>query len=359
MARVLVAWADDTSTNLGLRVLAQGASALVSAALPGAEVVLQDYGHGPAPTNIGVPRTLAREAVGGGHGLATWVRGFDLVLDMRGGDSFTDIYGLTRLTQQCAFAEFVHHLGVPLVLGPQTLGPFTTRRGHLLGARGLRLARLVMARDPASAAVAARMGRPVDVRATDVVFALPVPAPSGDLDVVLNVSGLLWGADDHVSARGYRAEVEELIHGLRGQGREVTLLAHVLDSSSPDNDVPVVRELAQRHDLPAVVPEDLGEVRALLRGARVVVGSRMHACLNALSVGTPCVAMAYSRKFAPLFADLGWDRVVDLRVPGVAERVLALVDEASRAPAQAQVATARGRAEALLGDAVTALRGVL
>ena len=39
----------------------------------------------------------------------------------------------------------------------------------------------------------------------------------------------------------------------------------------------------------------------------------MHACLNSLSVGTPAIPLAYSRKFAPLLADSGWTRCVDLR----------------------------------------------
>jgi polysaccharide pyruvyl transferase WcaK-like protein len=39
----------------------------------------------------------------------------------------------------------------------------------------------------------------------------------------------------------------------------------------------------------------------------------MHACLNALSGGVPAVPLAYSRKFAPLLAQLGWTYGVDLR----------------------------------------------
>ena len=39
----------------------------------------------------------------------------------------------------------------------------------------------------------------------------------------------------------------------------------------------------------------------------------MHACLNALSVGTPAIPLAYSRKFEPLLSDLGWSHTVDLR----------------------------------------------
>ena len=75
------------------------------------------------------------------------------------------------------------------------------------------------------------------------------------------------------------------------------------------------------------VPEDLDDVRSVIASAHLVIGARMHACLNALSVGTPAVAMAYSRKFAPLLESIGWNAVVSLTETGAhAEEVLAHID---------------------------------
>lgn len=361
MVRALVVWADPSSTNLGMRVLADGATALLKGAFPGADVVHQSSGHGPAPANIGVPRTLAREAVTNHRGLRTWLRGFDVVLDMRGGDSFTDSYGLRRLRRQSLFAALVRGLGIPLVLGPQTIGPFTTRAGHLLGATTVRHADLVLARDPLSAAVAGALGRVPEATATDVVFLLPPPADPaspGTHDVLLNVSGLLW--DPHRPGHStYRRTVHSLLTDLSRRGREMTLLAHVLDSRDTDNDVPVVRELAERYHLRALVPDGLEEARAQMAGARVVVGSRMHACLNALSVGTPAVPLAYSRKFAPLLADLGWSEVVDLRDPEAHERAADRADALVADDGAARLQELRSRAQDLLGVAADHLRGVL
>ena len=81
----------------------------------------------------------------------------------------------------------------------------------------------------------------------------------------------------------------------------------MIDSPVADNDVPAIRELAAElgGDVEIVLPQDLDEVRAVTASAAVVVGSRMHACLNALSTGTPAVPLAYSRKFDPLLRDLG------------------------------------------------------
>ncbi len=355
--RALVLWAAPGSPNLGVRALAEGTAALVRRTWPGAEVVTADYGDSPAPVRMGDPRVLAREWVSGRGGLLPWLRGFDVVVDTRSGDSFADIYGLQRLSAMSAVARTVRRAGVPLVLGPQTLGPFRTRRGRLLARWSMAGAALTMARDSRSAAYAAELGRPVGALTTDVVFAMDVPRPGRRRDVVLNVSGLLWRPNPHVDSAAYRATVARLHRGLVAAGREVTLLAHVLDSPSHDNDVPAVREFAAGLSgaQEVVVPRSLEEVRQVLAGAAVVVGSRMHACLNALSVGTPAVPLAYSRKFAPLLGDLGWHHSADLRDDRPEEEVLRLV---TGHPLAAEVPALRQRAQVLLGTAETALRAV-
>ena len=282
---------------------------------PDAEVSFHNYGAKTAPVPIGSLRAIAKEAVTRRGRLADWFKGFDLVVDTRAGDSFASIYGLERHAAMSASAEYAHRCGVPVVLGPQTIGPFESRISRRIARRTLRTAALVMARDSASAQAASDLGRPVDVLTTDVVFALEVPQATTRRDVVLNVSGLLWQSNPHVDAGAYRATLARLYDALVAQGRTVSLLAHVLESSGADNDLPAVHEFALSHAPEAEVlqPTSLTDVRQMLRGAELVIGSRMHACLNALSVGTPAIPLAYSRKFAPLLGDLGWSHVVDLR----------------------------------------------
>lgn len=313
--KVLVLWADDRSTNLGVRVLASGTAEVVRRVWPDAEVSFLSWGNSQAPMRVGSWKALVRERVQNRNGLKAWIRRYDLVVDTRAGDSFADIYGVPRLVSMSGLAEFIHHARVPLVLGPQTVGPFNTRRGRLIARRSLSTANLVMSRDAASTAAAQRLGRRVDAQTTDVVFALPKPRPTATHDVLLNVSGLLWAPNPHVDHEEYQCVMESLCGRLAAAGRRVTLLAHVLDSSLVDNDVPAVRDLAARcgGELDVVVPESLDHARSAVAAAEVVIGSRMHACLNALSVGTPAVALAYSRKFEPLLADIGWSRTVDLR----------------------------------------------
>lgn len=350
--KVLVLWADDRSTNLGVRALAQGTADLVRSVWPEADVRFQAYGAGDAPLRIGALRTLLKNAVLPGSPLKTWIDSFDLVVDTRAGDSFADIYGVPRLTLMSGLADLVRRRKVPLVLGPQTIGPFDSRRGRLLGQHSLRTADGVLARDPISAGYATGLGTAPDALTTDVVFAIEQP-PAAPVrhDVLFNVSGLLWGSNPHVPAEHYRTVVMETCRALLDRGREVSLLAHVLDSPVPDNDVPAIEECARLlgPGVRTVLPESLTDVRSTIAGAEVVIGSRMHACLNGLSVGTPALPLAYSRKFAPLLDHIGWPATVDLRDPQIgAADVLEAFDELGGRDA---VAAVRRRADRQLAAA--------
>lgn len=359
MPRVLILWADDRSSNLGVRVLGEGTAAIVRSVWPDADVVHNNFGSRTPQLPTGRVRTLLRERVQNRRGMMAWLAEFDLVVDTRAGDSFTDIYGGKRLAVMSLISEFATQAGVPVVLGPQTIGPFTTIAGRLAARRSLKRAARVMARDSVSAEYAASLGRPVDILTSDVVFALPVPDVPRSRDVLLNVSGLLWDENPHVDHLRYRRIVAEVHHSLVAAGREVTLFAHVISSGRADDDVPALNAFAAT--LPTapevLVPADLAAAREAVASAQVVIGSRMHACLNALSTGTPAVAMAYSRKFAPLLSDLGWGATVDLTTgAATAEQVTAYATDTAMADDVVHVAA---RARATLKLAEDALRELL
>lgn len=313
--KALVLWADDRSTNLGVRALAAGTAELIEMIEPGSSAEHQSFGFGAAPVKFGA-KSAAASVFNRSCDLRNWLRGFDVIFDTRAGDSFADIYGFQRLITMSAFAELAHAERVPVIMAPQTIGPFAGKVGRAIARRAIHMARVAVARDSASFEFAQNIGAPVDLLGTDVVFALKQPTvASVRRDVLLNVSGLLWEPSPHVAWRSYRAVVRDLYLRLVSEGRSVTLLPHVLDSAGLDNDVRAVKELAESLGdcVEIVVPTSLEEARGLMAGAELVIGSRMHACLNSLSVGTPAIPMAYSRKFEPLMNDIGWQCTVDLR----------------------------------------------
>ena len=106
-----------------------------------------------------------------------------------------------------------------------------------------------------------------------------------------------------------------------------------------------MKELCSRVGIRAVVPSSLEDARKQLACAGVVVGARMHASLNAISQGTPCVPLAYSRKFGPLMDDLGWDLYCDLRSGVTSDHVVGLAVRAlgSREKAESVAAVSQRR----------------
>ena len=270
---------------------------------------------------------------------------FDLVWDTRSGDSFSDMYGSRRHRTMSLVHEFAAQTGATLVLAPQTIGTFATREARLLARRSLNRSRAVFARDPESAREANDLGRPVDAITSDLVFAIDQPARGTERDVLINVSGLLWSDNPHVDARAYRETVIELVQRLRSGGRGVALLAHVRDSSDSDNDVPAVLDAARMigGEIDMIVPEGLDDVRSQIAGSRLVIAARMHACLNALSVGVPAIPMAYSRKFLPLMDAIGWSHSVDLRTDvNVSAQISHLAGNQDALDAEASLARSEG-----------------
>jgi colanic acid/amylovoran biosynthesis protein len=356
--RVLVLWASETSPNLGVRALARGSRDYILRVWPEAEFTFADFGQRPRELPWGSMTSLIRERLSGRLGMMRWLRGFDLIWDTRSGDSFADIYGMGRLSVMSSVHEFARQAGVLIAMAPQTIGPFTTRRGRFLARRTLRRSGLVLARDPRSAEAAAALGRPVDSTVTDLVFGIDQPEAAESRDVLLNVSGLLWNENSHVDAFSYRSAIYAIIDALIAQGRRVTLLPHVLESASKDNDVPTARALAKLYGdkVDLFIPEGLDDARSVIASANVLVGARMHACLNALSTGVPAIAMAYSRKFDPLLRAIEWPYVVSLAssTDAAAEVLAALATSELTEQAVRTLALANE----LLGNALPVLRNI-
>lgn len=313
--RVLVLWADAHSSNLGVQALAAGTKYLVSAIAKSAEVSHLSYGPARSKNIKLTARNLSLAMLGMNKELTAFLATFDLVVDTGAGDSFSDIYGMRRLSEMSALRALIQRLEIPLVLGPQTIGPFDTVLGRLVAKKSVGTQAVVIARDYSSRDSAETLLKRTVPLASDVVFLLPAEHSGKRSGVSLNVSGLLWQKNSHVDYKFYREQVIEFAESAIGSGKKLTLVSHVIDPSHPDNDIDSVDECSRILGKKAEIfhPEDLADIRSHLASAEIVVAARMHAVLNSLSQGVPAVAWSYSRKFAPLLSDLGWQHNFDLR----------------------------------------------
>ncbi|MGY1670997.1 polysaccharide pyruvyl transferase family protein [Geodermatophilus sp. SYSU D00710] len=318
--RTLVAWADPESPNMGVRVLAQG----LRDGLP-SNWHLEYVSH-RSPLASGP--LLARRSLAAMAAPTVTRRelaDYDLMIDVGEGDSFASIYGLRRLLRITALKGAARRAKVPVVLAPQTLGPWRGPAAQALGYLGLRACDAAWARDSSSERRAERYAVGKVRLASDLVFCVKAPnsgEDSGDSSPIgLNVSGLLWQPNNHVPSDRYQAFVHALLAQLQRKSVPVRLVAHVIAAGSQDDDSACTRELAAQYDnVEPVIPADLTGLRAAIAGCSLMLGARMHACLNALSLGVPTIPLAYSDKFASLFADLGYPAGWDLRQ--LADRVL-------------------------------------
>lgn len=162
------------------------------------------------------------------------------------------------------------------------------------------------------------------------VCTLPTPLPEkGTVELIgMNVSGLLYnGGYTRDNMFGLRADYRSLIHRitevLLSQTRaSILLIPHVFVPAGhveSDSDVcrRVFEDLVDRYPGRVFLLQgeyDQSQVKYVIGVCRFFIGSRMHACIAAISQGVPAVALAYSRKFKGVFGSVGCeDLVVDLR----------------------------------------------
>lgn len=358
--RVLVLWSDSASTNLGVQALAEGSKQLILSAFPDCELAYLSYSTDIDKSLRPGAKNLLLASIGFNTRLLDWLASFDLVVDTGAGDSFSDIYGVRRLVEMSALRFLVRRAKVPFVMGPQTIGPFNSVFGRLMARLSVRGAAAVLARDSEGFSNASGVYRGPTFQTCDVAFLIPPNEAVERSGVLFNVSGLLWNENPHVDSNFYRSQVETFARMAIASGLKVTLLTHVLESENRDSDSLAVKELQQILGgmIDCYEPKDLYDARSMIAQSEVVVASRMHASLNALSQGIPTVSWGYSDKFRPLLADLEWPLFYDLRErnSGTAESTLEAIRNLSVAADSAD--HARQIALSSFEPALAALREV-
>lgn len=333
--RVGLLWHSVNSANLGVGALTVSNLAIIrrAAAEAGVEVSFDLFGwvdagrpHYAAAPDVTIHPMGGRMLLDLRGGFQAAVRRCDVVFDIGAGDSFADIYGWKRFAYLMLSKLIVLNAGVPLVLSPQTIGPFKGRAAALSAREVLLRCERVVARDHQSYAVLEefRLGERAE-QAVDVAFRLPFARPerpAGDgIHVGINVSALLFnggytGDNMFGLTVDYRALTERLIrHFSAIPGCTVHLVPHVMATGMPvEDDYLTASELLRKFPAAVLAPAFAtpSEAKSYIAGLDFFTGARMHACIAAFSAGVPVVPQAYSRKFTGLFGSLAYGHVADL-----------------------------------------------
>lgn len=367
--RICLAGAAPGTGNLGVGALCNSICGGLKRRLPEGELYVFDYGRGLRPGVVasGVPvtfmgvkpskRVFRAESLwnirarlwlkAGNSDITRAILRADAVVDISGGDSFSDLYGMRRFKSVAVPKMIVLKAGVPLILLPQTYGPFSTAKCRRIAERIVRTSAMAWARDKHSfQALRDLLGPEFDGTrhrcGVDVAFSLAGNDPCDCLSpqlyerlldpetavVGVNVSGLIWNdperARDSFRLRAdYQQVILELVSRLlRESDVHVFLVTHVIappghfesDAGAAQD---VVVELRERLGAVAaehlhIVPPDFNasETKWIISHCDWFCGTRMHSTIAALSSGVPTAAIAYSDKTQGVFETCGQGRYV-------------------------------------------------
>ncbi len=282
----------------------------------------------------------------------------DLFGNIWGGDSFSDIYGLRRIFEGALASFTAMLLGKPFCLLPQTYGPYRSPLSRAIARAVIGRAKPVLCRDPEGPKIVRELLGPgterKDIRfCPDVAFALepeaydleaiepPLDLADGRPLIGFNVSGLLYsGGYSRDNMFKLSLDYREFVHSAARRLLEETecailFIPHTFAAEDDVESDPYAckRVFESLEGFPGRVHRLTGRhgpqaLKGLIGHCTFFIGSRMHACIAALSQGIPAVGVAYSEKFRGVFDSVGVGcMVIDARrenLDGALEKLLSL-----------------------------------
>lgn len=240
----------------------------------------------------------------------------DVVIDLTQGDSFTDIYGFNRFISYTLDKKIVEKLGVPLILGPQTYGPYKSRLTKCIAKKTIENADYVMSRDFLSKKYLEGIGICKEIYVgTDLAIGLPYKQGTTiSKSVGINISGLLWpdkieGTETKFSLKcDYKEFMVKTVQLFINKGYKVYFISHV------GADYPACCEMKKLFSMATLMElfDTPIAAKSFISQLEVFVGARMHATIAALSSNVPVIPIAYSRKFKGLFENCNYNIGIDL-----------------------------------------------
>ncbi len=272
------------------------------------------------------------------------IRNANIIASIAGGDSFSDTYKLRQFLFFSLPQLLVIFLGKKLVQLPQTYGPFKRKLTKLIARYILKHSSIIYSRDydgPKELQSFARAANKLNVQfGYDVGFTVEPEKPRESaitstltklakkkeiIIVGLNISGMLQGRSTKKNrfklSVDYGKLVLRIIRTLfLNEQIIVVIIPHVYGSHANSDYTNSIKLYGQ---LKGCYPNRLyliengyneREIKYLIGLCDFFIGSRMHACIAAISQCTPAVGLAYSKKFKGVFPSIGGQNfVADLR----------------------------------------------
>jgi polysaccharide pyruvyl transferase WcaK-like protein len=374
--------ASFTTGNMGVSALAASTIKLILAQKPQAEIILvnSEYSSKPQIVNIDnsklqikvvnyrlspqsqlsknilyilllsciqkmIPISLFKKRIINSNLCLKTIYEANIIGQIRGGDSFSDIYGIKRLLYGLAPSFVAILLGKKHILLPQTYGPYNSKIAKYLARHMLKRSSVVLSREKEGIKTIESLTKTKNYNfCPDVAFMLDSVMPKR-IDTYppvnlkrlspllgINISGLLYsGGYNRNNMFGLKFDYKKMIYDLSIKFLENTDAAILyvphtwgIGQANVESDpfacLDILDRLLNQYPNRLFVLDtndikyDQSELKGLIGLCDFFIGSRMHSCIAALSQGIPTIGIAYSKKFIGVFNSIGVGKqVLDAR----------------------------------------------
>ncbi len=275
--------------------------------------------------------------------------GADALLDIQG-YAYGDKFHHAKPGASAQRAGWYKKRRKPVVLLPQMLGPFTNPKVADNTKRLAANADRIYARDARSFELMTDLIGPTDVlkRAPDITIFAPASqsTPPGLPDgpfacVVPNARMLDKGGPEWASV--YMDRMRAAIKRLHERGLHPLLVVH----ERAGKDEQMARELLDDCNVGSLYSQDSSQIlKAAIARSTLLVGSRFHSVVAALSTGVPAIVLGWAHKYPALLDDFGVpDLIHDASDPEshLVEFIDRFADERERNTVQTTLAASKSK----------------
>ncbi|WP_405332248.1 polysaccharide pyruvyl transferase family protein [Fibrobacter sp.] len=247
-----------------------------------------------------------------------FVRNIALVAAINGGDGFSDIYGKRLWSSRLREIKFAIKNKTPLILLPQTIGPFKDSKILAEAKRIMEFADKIYVRDTQYAKKLDELG--IKYELTNDLSAYMKPE-SWNIEIKpdsigINVSGLAYSnnfGDLAGQFTAYPELMKKIVQHFQKKGKTIYLIPHAYGYNDPEwgnDDMISGREfynsLEDKTNI-IFIDKDLisPQVKYVISKMSFFIGTRMHANFAAIFTKVPVFGLAYSFKFQGAFENNG------------------------------------------------------
>lgn len=237
------------------------------------------------------------------------------VAAINGGDGFSDIYGEKSFLRRLGETRFAMATSLPLIILPQTLGPFKEGASRSLAFKILKYAQKVFVRDNRYVEELESAG--INYELTNDLSYYMQPEPwdielKRENSIGINISGLAYYNNFRTLAGQftcYSDLIENIVSLFQSKNKTIYLIPHSYNFEMPEqnnDDLQASREFYEKlNNKRNVVLIDNNltspQVKYVISRMSFFVGTRMHANFAAIFTNVPLFGLAYSYKFEGAF----------------------------------------------------------